>query len=83
VTAGALIISAAALMAMVGLTAGGLGVPATRGLRGDFYRVLPHDVMVGLFGTVFLLAIGGPRDRRAALLASHAAEPAAGPARLA
>jgi citrate/tricarballylate utilization protein len=26
------------------------------GPRGDFYQVLPHDVMIGLFGGVFLLA---------------------------
>jgi citrate/tricarballylate utilization protein len=64
-TAGAFLASAMALMAAAGITSGTLGtgepqaLPGPQGaqLQGDFYRVLPHDVMVGLFGTVFLVVL--------------------------
>lgn len=64
-TAAAFLVSVLALMVAAGLTSGTLTMSlqqpqellATPGGRGDFYRVLPHDVMVGLFGAVFLAVL--------------------------
>jgi citrate/tricarballylate utilization protein len=52
-TAVLLVVSLSILM----IAGSGNGTLMTPGLGGDFYRVLPHDLMVGLFGVVFTLAI--------------------------
>jgi citrate/tricarballylate utilization protein len=46
----------AGVMFAVTLVVNGGGLPRPVG-PGEFYAVLPHDVMIGLFGTVFLFAL--------------------------